>query len=105
MSIPQRNIRGLQDIPTHSGKVDPIWEPYKVHMRISHLLMEKVFRNKEKESAIIRVKNIDKRIQKIEAEKETLLGVLDLQNDGNSIVKPKTKPGPCNGSKGFRLKY
>ena len=105
MSIPQRNIRGLQDIPTISGKVDPICAPYKVHMRISHLEMEKVRRNKEKESAMIRVKNIDKRFQEIEAEKESLLGVLDQQNNGNSIVKPKTKPGPCNGSKGFRLKY
>ena len=105
MSIPKRNIRGLQDIPTNSGKVDQICAPYKAHMRISHLEMEKVRRNKEKESAMARVKNIDKRFQEIEAEKESLLGVLDLQNNGNSIVKPKTKPGHCISSKGFRLKY
>ena len=105
MVIHKRNIRGLQDIPTLSGTVDQISIPYKAHMRISHLEMEKVRKGKEKESAMHRVKNIDKRVQEIEAEKEALLGVLDQQNNGNSIVKPKTKPGPCNGSKGFRLKY
>ena len=105
MSISKRNIRNLQDISTLSGKVDQIRAPYKAHMRISHLEMEKVRRNKEKESAMHRVKNIDKRLQEIEAEKEALWGILDQQNNGISIVKPKTKPGPCNGSKGFRLKY
>ena len=74
-------------------------------MRMSHLEMEKIRRNKEKESAMHRVKNIDKRFQEIEAEKEALWGILNQQNNGNSIVKPKTKPGPCNGSKGFILKY
>ena len=105
MSIPKRNMHGLQDILTHSGKVDQLYEPYKIHMRISHLEMEKIRRNIEKRSAMHRVKNIDKRFQEIEAEKEALLGILDQQNNGNSIVKPETKTGPCNDSKGFRLKY
>jgi len=74
-------------------------------MRISHLEMEKISRKKEKVSAVHRVKNIDKRFQEIEAEKEALWRILDRLNNGNSIVKPKTEPGPCNGSKGFRLKY
>jgi hypothetical protein len=73
MAIPKKNVRGLQDIRTLSGNVDQRSVPHRAYMRITVLEMEKARREKEKESAMHRVKNIDGRFREIEAEKDELL--------------------------------
>ena len=47
----QKNIRGMQDIRTHNGMDNQVYQPYKAYMKISCLEMEKARLGKEKEKA------------------------------------------------------
>jgi hypothetical protein len=109
MAIAKRNIRGLQDVPTLSGRVDQTSLPYKAYMKVACLEMEKVRRGKERESASFRVKNIDARFKEIEDEKAALLLALakrdkerptDARDSG-----PKPEPPPPRSASGLRLRY
>jgi hypothetical protein len=104
-------IRGLQDVRTLSGRVDKAAIVYKGYMKLSCLEMEKFRRNKERESAMQRVNNIDARFSDIEREKKALqqaLGCVDAgdaapaRRDGRSS-SGKQSTGP--DAKGFRIKY
>jgi len=109
MAIAKRNIRGLQDIRTLSGRVDQTSLPYKAYMKVASLEMEKVRRGKERESASFRVKNIDARVEEIEDEKAALLQALAKRDKGrptdarDSGAKPEP-PLPRSG-RGLRLRY
>jgi len=109
MAIAKRNIRGLQDIRTLSGRVDQTSLPYKAYMKVASLEMEKVRRGKERESASFRVKNIDARVEEIEDEKASLLQALAKRDKGrptdarDSGAKPE--PPPPRSGRGLRLKY
>ena len=108
MAIPQRLARGLQDIRTLSGRMDPIFLPHKAHMRIGCLEMEKARRGTEKSSALHRLKGIDARLKEIEAEKALLLELLARQQKGASSASPSGVPrrAPRAGTRdGFTLKY
>jgi hypothetical protein len=106
-------IRGLQDVRTLSGRVDKAAMVYKGYMKLSCLEMEKFRRNKERESAMQRVNNIDARFRDIEREKTTLMQALGLpddrctaparRGDGRSVSSGKQTAGP--DAKGFRIKY
>ncbi len=108
MAVPNRNMRGLQDIRTHSGRVDQTFQPYKAYLKIGALEMEKARRNKERESALHRVKIIEERFQAIEAEKTSLLCDIEQQNSNAHPADPK-KGAPIRESypkkSGFRIKY
>jgi hypothetical protein len=84
MAVPKRNVRGLQDIRTLSGSVGERSLPHRAYMRITVLEMEKARREKEKESAMHRVENIDARFREIEAEKDDLLRVLGERKGANT---------------------
>jgi hypothetical protein len=101
-----RIIRGLQNIRTHSGTSSQVSEPYKAFLRIGSLEMEKARRGKEKESAMLRVQNIDSRFRDIDAEKEDLLESMGL-DAGNGKSDPAAGPKPSNGAKrdGFKFNY
>ena len=110
MALSKRNTRGLQDIPTISGKVDPKNVPYKAYMRISNLEMEKARRGMERKSALHRVKMIDSRFREIEAEKASLLQAIGEQkiNDpidtsGNHHEESNLRSGRTMN--GFKLRY
>jgi hypothetical protein len=106
MAIPKKNIRGLQNIRSHSGRGDQVSEPYKVFLRIGSLEMEKARRGKEKESAMLRVKVINERFQEIDSEKAELLKELDLRNPiavGMDATGKKSTPGRTTG--GFKISY
>ena len=108
MAIPQRLARGLQDIRTLSGRMEPIFLPHKAHMRIGCLEMEKARRGTEKNSALHRLKNIDARLKEIEAEKALLLELLARRQTGESSPSRSGTPrrAPRAGTPhGFRLKY
>ena len=109
MTIQKRNIRGLQDVPTLSGRVDQTALPYKAYMKVACLEMEKVRRGKERESASFRVKNIDARFKEIEDEKAALLLALAKRDKGRPTDArdsgPKPEPPPSRGASGLRLRY
>lgn len=106
MPITPRNIRSLQDIRTLEGWTDLANQPYRAFMKITCLEMEKARREKERESALLRVKNIDERLREIEIEKAGLMKVLGIAGEGGTRGPG---PGPravASGSReGFRLKY
>jgi len=103
------NLRGLRDIRTHSGRVDRVGVPYKAYMKISCLEMEKARREKEKGSAQLRIRNIDKRLEEIEAEKDATLKNLGERNPGSERRRSKTREIsteiPGNNAKYFKIRY
>jgi hypothetical protein len=110
MAIPKINIRGLQNIRSHSGRSDQVSEPYRAFLRIGCLEMEKARRGKEKESAMLRVKAIDERFRDIDAEKDKLLKELDLRNNiavGIGVPRKKSNPGfnPNRTPGGVKISY
>ena len=108
MAIPPRNLKSLQDIRTHAGRVDEAATPYKAFMKMSCLEMEKFRKERERKSAMTRVNNIDKRFREIEAEKAAILTHLEkapesIRRDPEKAdSKPVTRPAPTSG---FRLQY
>ena len=71
-----QNIRSVRDIRTYSGRVDAGGVPYLGYLKIGCLEMEKARREKERDGALARVRNIDSRINDIETEKSLILGKL-----------------------------
>jgi len=109
MPSPKKPIRGLQNIRTRSGTSDQVSEPYKAFLRIGALEMEKSRRGKEKECAVIRVRNIDARFQEIEAEKAELLeglGAIERTHarPGNTTERPAPSPS-ARQKGGFKISY
>jgi len=108
MAIPKRNLHGLQDIRTLSGSVDQITIPYRAYMKLSCLEMEKIRRNKERESASKRIVDIDTRFKEIETEKAAMLQVLEERNsNGCSDEAPGTEHNlaPRRSKGGFKIRY
>ncbi|HEX9777541.1 MAG TPA: hypothetical protein VGA63_05280 [Geopsychrobacteraceae bacterium] len=108
MAVSKRSCRTLQDIHTLSGSFDRISRPDKAFMKIACLEMEKARRGTERENALHRLKNIDARLQEIEAEKAALLEALGERRSGkHAIDSPGSvgKSGACQNSRGFKLRY
>jgi len=110
MPLPKRavrKIRGLQDIRTHSGRVDETYLPHKAHLKIACLEMEKARRGKERESARCRIENIDARCHQIAGEKAALLRELSEQNsaDFEGVSDNAPKLAPRRKEPGFKLRY
>lgn len=106
MTTFKRNIRGLQDIQTHSGRSEEGFLPHKAYMRISCLEMEKARRGKERESAAHRIKNIDARFEDIEAEKAELLNQIEQMDLANSMgASTGEANGSSSGKKGIKIRY
>jgi hypothetical protein len=103
MAPPKRTIQGMQDIKTISGKPDIVNEPYRAYMRITAIEMEKARKNKERESALHRVRNIEARFKEIEAEKEKLLEALADRSGPTPGASGEGTTTPHRG--GFKLRY
>jgi len=103
------NLRGLRDIRTHSGRVDRVGVPYKAYMKISCLEMEKARREREKSSARSRIRNIDKRLEEIEAEKDATLKCLGERSPGSDRRRPKIQEKSpqetSNDVECFKIRY
>ncbi|HZE21652.1 MAG TPA: hypothetical protein VE082_06335 [Desulfobaccales bacterium] len=96
MAIPRR---GLQDIPTLTGKVKKATLPHEVFLRISHIEMEKARKNLESEKARQRMADIAARLEEIEAEKAALL---------QAVAEPGREPGgsaPPRRPEGVKIRY
>ena len=107
MPLPPKNIRGLQDIRTHSGRVDETHLASKAYLKVACLEMEKVRRGKERESAACRIENIDARFHEIAAEKAKLLRSLSEQESAhsNGVSDNAPMPAPRRKEPGFKLRY
>ncbi|HEX7373244.1 MAG TPA: hypothetical protein VF372_10505 [Thermodesulfobacteriota bacterium] len=108
MAIQKRTLRGLQDIRTHSGKVERgNTPPYKLYMNLSCLEMEKFRRGKERESARKRMEMIDARFQEITAEEKEILQALNHPEDGHPspLQGVESQPAPTPSAGGFKIRY
>jgi hypothetical protein len=109
MAIPSKTIKGLQDIRSYSGKAGEGAIPHKAYMRLSCLAMEKFRRARERESAMVRVRNIDARFQEIDSEEAMILRAMKERDRTGQTDAPEADSGrnPLVGRNtgGFRLKY
>lgn len=106
MSSSRRNIRGLRDISTISGRVGAVREPYRAYMRISYLEMERARRDKELQSALRQITQIRMRFQEIDAEKKELLISQGERGRGAPTEKHAAgRPEPEPKVNGFKVRY
>lgn len=109
----KRNMKGVQDIKTLSGRVDKESIPYKAYMKLSILEMEKFRRGKEKQSALERVLNIDQRFKDIEMESRELIAALEQQGKRRHRLPapeeqppaPETSRTATTAAGAFKIKY
>jgi hypothetical protein len=73
MPPPKRIIRGVKDIRTRSGTPDQVIVPYKAYMAITALEMERFRRETERDNLILRLNNVNARLQTVDSEKSALL--------------------------------
>jgi hypothetical protein len=103
------NLRGLRDIRTRSGRVDRVGVPYMAYMKIGCLEMEKARREKEKDSAQSRIRNLDKRLEEIEAEKDATLRDLGERKPGTEPTRSKIREiaseTPSKDTGCFKIRY
>jgi hypothetical protein len=98
--------RGLKNIRTLSGRVDPSALSYRGYMRITCLEMEKVRRSAERNSAAQRIDEIDARLREIGKEKRELLEAIQAGPQGSSRLPGiELKPTPYKRAAGFRIRY
>jgi hypothetical protein len=98
--------RGLKNIRTLSGRVDPSALSYRAYMRVTCLEMEMVRRNAERKSAAQRIHEIDARVQEIEKEKRELLEAVHAGPKASSRLPGiELKPAPYRRAAGFRIRY
>jgi len=76
MPPPNRVIRGVTDIRTHSGTPDQVIVPYKAYMAITALEMETFRRETERQNLTTRLTSVDARLRRIDTEKAALLARL-----------------------------
>jgi hypothetical protein len=76
MPPPNRVIRGVTDIRTHSGTPDQVIVPYKAYMAITALEMEKFRRETERHNLTTRLNSVSAHLRRIDTEKAALLARL-----------------------------
>jgi len=99
--------RGLKNIRTLAGRVDPGALPYRGYMQITCLEMEKARRRAERSSAAKRITEIDLRLQEIEKEKQQLLDALARPGARPVSRLPgiEVRPAAPRRAAGFRIRY
>lgn len=76
MPPPNKVIRGVTDIRTHSGTPDQVIVPYKAYMAITAMEMEKFRRETEHQNLTTRLNSVSARLRRIDTEKTALLARL-----------------------------
>jgi hypothetical protein len=101
-SIPRR---GVQDIRTMTERISDADNPQRKYLALAMLELERARRNKEKQSAGQRVKNIDQRLADITAEQTELLAAAEAELDVSTLAHRQAPDSnsPCEG--GFKLAY
>jgi len=107
MPVVKKIIRGLQNIRTRSGTPDQVIIPYQVYTRITYLEMEKFRRETERANLVVRLKNVEERLQSIESEKAVLLrrvGKPTPKRPG-ALAGRIAHPSPPSRAAGFKFRY
>ena len=104
MSVPNTKVRTVQNIRTHSGNPGQRTLPYQAYLRVAILEMEKHRRQKERESAVTRVTDIDARFRDIDAEEQELLGTVGKAAAPPAKGKTEATDAQENGAP-FRIRY
>jgi hypothetical protein len=73
-------------------------------MRVACLELERFRRNKERESAVARVRQLDSRFREIESEQAAILNMLGKGNAAQGAGRPPGSP-PETQRSAFKLKY
>lgn len=102
--------KGLNDIPTYSGRLGQTHNASRTYMQITCLEMEKIRLNKELECAQRRIDTIAARLAQIEQEKGGLLCSLQEQrstvHSRSTVSSAQVKKKPSYDARnGFKLKY
>jgi len=111
MPPPKRIIRGVKDIRTRSGTPDQVLVPYKAYMAITALEMEKFRRQTERDNLMLRLDNVNARLQTVESEKAALLQRLDKEAAGRPSRRALRSSRPirdCHATghaSGFKFQY
>jgi len=101
MPIP---MRGLKNIRTLAGRADRLYLPYRAHMQITCLEIEKARRVSERRSASQRVAELDSRLHAIEAEEAALFqGLAERKRLG--LPGAGIRPAPRGSAGAFRIRY
>ena len=96
----------MRDIKTISGKVDRIANPYMAYMQITCLEMEKVRKEREKDSALKRLQDLDARLHEIERDKASLLRALAERGAARAATaSPGGRPAFNGSVAGLKLRY
>ena len=110
MAISKRKsaIKGVADIRTLSGRNVLEQQAYQIYLKLGALEMEKLRRQKEKESALGRINDINHRLQHIDDEIDTLCQSLKQlpAAENRSDDEDSALTSPLAGHKrGFKLRY
>ena len=105
--VPNKIVRSLNSIRSHSGTSEGTIVPYKAYVVVTTLEMEKFRRQAEHAKLLIRFEFIKSRLQFIETEKAAILHRLENSHRGPAIENPvpKLSVAPVPGRVGFKIKY
>jgi len=104
MPTAQKRMKAVQDIRTLSGARNRLSQPHRGYMRIACLELERFRRNKERESATGRVRQLDARFREIEVEQALILDMLSQDKAAHAPRRPSGSPLETQKT-AFRLKY
>jgi len=102
-----RLLKGLQDIRTMTERASNADNPQRKYLTLAMLELEKVRRNKERQSASQRVESIDRRVAQIEQEQVDLLTAVEAELADSSLLKGSatTRDPESRDKQGFNLTY
>ena len=107
----KRIIRSVRDIRTRSSAPDEVIVPHKAYMAVTVLEMEKFRREIERNSLMLRLNNINARLETVESEKTALLQRLGKEVAGQPGSRPIKSSRPtrvcpaANHAGGFKFQY
>jgi len=107
MPPPGRIIRSVKDIKTRSGTPENTLVPYKAYMVITALEMEMFRREKERHNLKVRLESIERRLEAIKIEKNTLLKRLGNTPKRRAVGKVATASVHTREpvASGFKFEY
>jgi hypothetical protein len=113
MPPPNKTVRSLRSIRTHSGTIEGTIIPYKAYVVVTTLEMEKFRREAERAKLITRFEFIKTRLEFIESEKADILRRMGRGPDRSPIEdrtplesqEPTLSATPTHARTGFRMKY